>query len=141
MANLKVLFRDPATGRLRLGLPKPSQKVSGIDSLVQNVALLFMTNGGRSIASPGRAGGLRDFLGTSVDFEDPSELFADVRLMVIQVERQIKEEQVKTRRPPSELLLALYLVDIVPDSDQPEIDIIVSVVNQEQQQAQAVVVT
>ena len=139
MADLKMLSTDSTTGRMTLGMPSPSQYVEGIDLLVQIVALLFLSNGGRSIVTPDRVGGLRQYIGVNYDIDDPSELFADLRLMTSQIEQQIKEEQVVTRRPPSERLTALHLIDIVPDDDQPEIDIIVSVINEEQQTAQAVV--
>jgi hypothetical protein len=116
--------------------------VEGIDLLVQIVALLFLLNGGRSISTPGRAGGLRELLGSNLDPDDPAELFADVRLIVSRVEQTIKEEQVRTQRGPSERLQALQLVDIIPDGDNgTSIEVIVAVVNEEQQQAQAVVVT
>ena len=138
MPDLKILVAD-AYGRLTPGVSRPPQYVEGIDLLVQNVALLYMTNGGRSIVFPDRAGGLRNYIGQNFDFEDPAELFADIRLMTSQIEQQIKEEQVNTARQPSELLSALHLIDIVPDNEQPEIKIIVAVVNEEQQTAQAVV--
>lgn len=141
MPDLKLLSRDPETGRLHLGMPRPPQFVEGIDKLVQIVVLLFMENGGRSIVTPGRAGGLRALLGSSIDLEDPSELLADVRLIVSRVEQQIKEEQGSTQRPPSERLRSLQLVDILPDATNPEIEVVVAVINEEQQQAQAVVVT
>jgi hypothetical protein len=141
MPDLKMLILDPATGRLRLGMPRPPAKISGIDLLVQIVVLLFMNNGGRAIVAPGRAGGLRALLGSNINPEDPSELFADVRLIVSRVEQLIKEEQVRTQRPPSERLHNLQLIDIVPDPVSPEIEIIIAVVNEEQQQSQAVVVT
>lgn len=140
MPDLQLLIRDPGTGRLRLGSPKPPVKISGIDLLVQIVALLLMNNGGRSIVSPGRAGGLRALLGTNFDPEDPSELFADIRLIVSRVEQTIKEEQVRTSRPPSERLQSLQLIDIVPDEVNFDIEVVIAVVNEEQQQAQAVVV-
>lgn len=140
MADLKILIRDQETGRLRLGMPRPPAKVSGIDLLVQNVALLFMTNGGRSIIQPGRAGGLRDMMGMNFDPSDPSELFADITLITSRVEQTIKEEQVRTHRPPSERLQALRLIDIVPHETLPEVEVMVAVVNEEQQQSQAVVV-
>lgn len=141
MPDLKILIRDTETGRLSLGLSRPPQLVTGIDLLVQIVATLFLLNGGRSIASPGRAGGLRALLGSNINPNDPSELFADVQLIVSRVEQTIKEEQVQTRRPPSERLQALQLIDIVPDDDiGTSIEVIVTVVNEEQQQAQAVVV-
>jgi hypothetical protein len=140
MPDLKLLIRDPATGRLRPGVPSPPEEIEGIDLLVQNVALLYLTNGGRSIVYPDRVGGLRQFIGANFDPNDPSELFADIRVMTNQIEQRIKEEQVQTSRPPSERLLALQLIDIVPDEYQPEIEIIVAVVNEEQQTAQAIVV-
>ena len=140
MPDLKILTRDPVTGRLRLGLTTPPEEIFGIDLLVQNVAILYLTNGGRSIVVPDRVGGLRQFIGTNFDMDDPGELFADVGLMTSQIEQRTKEEQVSTARPPSERLLFLQLIDIVPDEEQPEIEIIVSVVNEEQQTSQAIVV-
>ena len=138
MPDLKILKRDDVTGRLSVGLSTPPESVEGIDLLVQIVALLFLTNGGRSITTPGRTGGLRSFIGLNFEPDDPSELFTDIKLMTTQVEQTIKSEQVRTARPPSERLQALQLVDIVPDDEQPEFEIIVAVVNEEQQQAQAV---
>lgn len=140
MPDLKVLTRDATTGRLIPGVPRPPQTVSGIDLLVQIVALLYLNNGGRSIFTPGRAGGLRDFIGLNFDPDDPSELFADLRLMTSRIEQMIKEEQEQTGRPTSERLQQLLLLDIIPDPVQPEIEIIVQVINEEQQTSQAVVV-
>lgn len=141
MPDLKILIEDPGTGRLRLGLPRPPEFVEGIDLLVQNIVVLLLNNGGRSIVAPDRAGGLRLLIGANYDPSDPSELFADLRLMVSQVEQRIKEEQVLTQRPPSERLLALNLVDLVPDDDQLEVEVVLQVVNEEQQTQQAVVVS
>lgn len=133
MAELKVFNRDPITGRMTPGIPRPPQTVSGIDLLVQIVALLFLNNGNRSIFTPGRAGGLRSFIGVNYDIDDPSELFADLRLVASQVEQTIKQEQESTSRPSSERLLSLQLVDIVPDDNNLEVEIIVQVINEEQQ--------
>ena len=141
MSDLKILYADPSTGRLVPRLQSPPELISGIDLLVQIVVLLYLTNGGRSIVSPGRVGGLREFIGANIDPDDPSELFADIQVMTSQIEQRIKEEQIQTNRPPAERLVAIQLIDIVPDDDQPEIEIIVFVVNEEQQTAQAVVVT
>jgi hypothetical protein len=107
--------------------------VQGIDLLVQIVALLFLNNGNRSIFAPGRAGGLRSFIGVNYDIDDPSELFADLRLVASQVEQTIKQEQESTSRPSSERLLSLQLIDIVPDDSNLEVEIIVQVINEEQQ--------
>jgi len=140
MPDLKVLKRDAFTGRFTPGMSRPPETVSGIDLLVQVVVLLLLNNGGRSIFQPGRAGGLREFIGQNFDPDDPSELFADLRLMISRAEQIIKEEQEQTHRSPAEKLLSLQLLDIIPDPEQPEIEIIVQVMNQQQQTQQAVVV-
>jgi len=140
MPDLSLFTIDALTGRLRLGMSRPPISIEGIDLLAQSVSLLFLNNGGRSIFYPGRGGGLRNYIGHNFDPEDPSELFADLRLMVTRIERIIKEEQVRVSRPPSERLQSLDLLDIVPDDEQPEIELIVAVVNEEQRQQQAIVV-
>jgi hypothetical protein len=140
MPDLKVLTRDVVTGRLTPGISRPPQTVEGIELLVQIVVLLYLNNGGRSIFAPGRAGGLREFIGLNFDPDDPSELFADLRLMTSRIEQMIKEEQEKTNRSASERLLSLNLLDIIPDDVNPEIEIVVQVINEEQQTSQAVVV-
>lgn len=139
MSDLKIFSIDPATGRFKVGIPRPSVEISGIDLLVQNVAQLYLTNGGRSIVTPDRIGGLRQYLGANVDLEDPSELFADITMMTRQIEQQIKEEQNSTQRPPSERLQELRFIDIIPDEEQAAIEIRVQIVNEEQQQQQALV--
>jgi len=139
MSDLKIFSIDPATGRFKVGIPRPSVEISGIDLLVQNVAQLYLTNGGRSIVTPDRIGGLRQYLGANVDLEDASELFADITMMTRQIEQQIKEEQNSTNRPPSERLQELRFIDIVPDEEESAIEIRVQIVNEEQQQQQALV--
>jgi hypothetical protein len=113
--------------------------VEGIDLLVQIVVLLFLNNGGRSIFCPGRAGGLRNYIGFNYDPEDPEELSADMRLITSLVEQTVKEEQVQTNRPPSGRLSALNVVDIIPSEEDSEIELQIQVVNEEQQTSQAVV--
>lgn len=139
MPDIKILTTNPDTGRITLGLPSPPVEISGIDLLVQIVALLYLTNGGRSIVTPDRVGGLRRFLGGNVNLEDPAEFFADIRMMTSQIEQQIKKEQVSTRRPPAERLQELQLIDIIPNEEESSVEIKVAVVNEEQQQQQAVV--
>jgi hypothetical protein len=139
MPDLKLLITDPNTGRLKVGMPRPPEEVSGIDLLVQIVVLLYLNNGGRSIFLPGRAGGLRGYIGLNYDPDDPSEILADMRLMTSRVEQMIKEEQVQTNRPPSERLLQLRVIDMIPDETQLEIELQVQVINEEGQTSQALV--
>ena len=138
MSDLKILAIS-VDGKLSLALARPTQKVSGIDKLVQIVTLCFLNRGKRSIFNPGRTGGLRQLLGTNVDPDDPQELMADVRLTVNQVERFIKEDQTRTTRVPSERLRQLQLVDILA-TDAQEIQLFVAVVNEENHYTRAVVV-
>ena len=112
-----------------------------MDLLVQNVALLYMNNGGRAIANPCRAGGLREFIGLNYDPDDPAEIFTDIQLMTSRIEQMIKEEQANSRRPPSERLQALRLVDIIPNEEQLEIEVRVAVVNEEHTVSEMVMTT
>jgi hypothetical protein len=142
MSDLKVFSVDSSTGAMRLGIPKPGQLVSGIDLLVQLVALAYLNNGGRSISNPGRAGGLRAYIGAyNIDPDDPSELFADIQLMTSRIDEMIKLEQVNTSRPPSERLRSLQLADIVPNEEDLSVEVVVRVVNEEGTATSAVVVT
>jgi len=136
--DLKV-FTVSATGALIPGIPSPPAFVTGIDKLVQLVALLMLSNGGRSIANPGRAGGLRQLIGMNFDPADPAELFADIRIMVNRTEQLLKEEQVRTNRPSAERLLTLQLIDVIPNEDELSVEIVVGVINEEQSLSQAVV--
>ena len=138
MATLKILVADPASGALSLGLTSPPQYVSGIDLLVQIVALELLNNGGRAIMDPNKSGGLRSLLGSNIDPNDPSEIFADVSLIVSRVATQIKASQTSTGRLPSERLSDLQLVDIsTPTADSAYVYI--GVINEEEQVAQAAV--
>lgn len=137
--DLKLFAQDPASGVLIFGISDPPQTVSGIDKLVQIVALALLNNGGRSITNPGRAGGLRRLIGGNINLDDPSELFADIRIMTGRVEQTIKEEQLRITRPTSERLLSLQLIDIVPNELELAIEVIVGVVNEDRVLAQATV--
>jgi hypothetical protein len=137
--DLKLLTPDPTTGALRLGVVRPAQYVSGIDKLVQIVALELLNNGGRSIFNPGGGGGMRALLGTNVDYDDTSELFSDVQVTVSRVQQNIISGQTNTGRPPSERLAQLQIVDIVPDEANLEVQVVIGVVSEEQQLGHAVV--
>ena len=133
MSDLRIISRDPVTGVVSLGLPDPPEFISGIDKLVQTVSLTLLNNGRRSIFSAGRTGGIRQLLGNNFDEEDPSEIFADIRLSVSQTEDIILKEQGQTSRPPSEMLQTLQLIDVFMDDETREVNVIIGVVNEEQQ--------
>ena len=137
--DLKILVADPVTGALQLGMPRPPEFVSGIDKLVQMVALELLNNGGRSIFRPGAGGGMRALLGTNVDYDDASELFGDVNVTLSRIEQNLKQGQATTSRPPSERLSRLQVIDIVPDESNLAVNVVVGVINEEQTVAQAVV--
>lgn len=137
-ADLKVLKLQP-DGSLVLGISRPPEYVEGIDKLVQIVTLVLLTNPGRSIFTPGKGGGIRTLIGSNIDPEEPEELFADIRLMIDRTRSYILQTQVNTKRPPSERLRDLQLVDIVLNDDSDQVEIILGVINEEQDVAQAVV--
>jgi hypothetical protein len=136
--DLKV-FQADADGVLTMGIQRPPTYVTGIDKLVQTVALVLMTNPGRSIIDEEKGGGVRALIGSNIDPDDPAELFADIRLMVDRTRDYVVQSQINTTRPTSERLSDLQLVDVVLDEYSSEVGILIAVVNEEQIASQAVV--
>lgn len=139
MAGDVKVFTISATGSLVMGVSRPPVMLTGIDKLVQMVALVLLTNPGRSISSPGKGGGIRSLIGTNIDPEAPEELFADIRLMIERTKDYIIQSQANTTRDASERLKDLTLVDIVLKDDSDQGEIVLAVTNQEQDTGQAIV--
>lgn len=137
--NIKVIQKDEATGVLSIGMSRPPQYVSGIDLLVQIVVMEFLSSPGRDILNPGGGGNVRSLLGTNVNFEDEAEIFTEISMMVSATESNIKTIQEAYNRPANEKLARLEMVDIVPDDETMQLEIILRVVSMDQQSTEAIV--
>lgn len=139
LMDIKVVNKDPNTGVLTIGMSDPPQYVSGIDLLVQIVTIELLTTPGRSITNPSSGGNLKSLVGSNVAFDDIGEIFAEVRMMVTAAEKNIMDQQVNSRRPANEKLARLDLVDLVPDEESMQLEVILNIVSLDQQSTQAAV--
>jgi hypothetical protein len=139
VADIQLVKRDPLTGVLTVGISRPPAYVFGINLLVQIVVLELMSSPGRDINDPGAGSSLRSLIGANVAFDDESEVFAEVKMIVKTAETNIKNRQNTSNRPSSEQLAKLELLDIVPDEENLQLEIILRIVSMDQQDTQAIV--
>ena len=137
--DIKIVTKDANTGVLSIGIPRPPKFVSGIDLLVQIVVIELLTSPGRDISDPQSGGNLRSLIGANLAFSDEAEVFAEVRIMISSAEQNIKRKQRTVQRPSSEKLSRLDLIDIVPDEENLQLEIILRVVSLDQQDTEAIV--
>ena len=137
--DIKVVQKDPVTDTLSIGIPRPPQYISGIDLLVQIIVIELLSSPGRDILNPGGGGNLRSLIGANVNFDDESEIFAEIAMMVSATERNIKQFQEAYGRPANEKLARLDLVDLVPDEENLQLEVILRATSMDQQTAEAIV--
>ena len=137
--DVKVVTRDPATGVLKVGISRPPQYVEGIDLLVQIVVIELLTSPGRNIVKPADGSNLRSLIGANVSFDDEGEVFTEVKMMISAAEKSIKRNQRGVQRPANEKLSRIELVDIVPDEENLQLEIILRVISLDQQTSEAIV--
>lgn len=139
MSDVRVVQRAPITGVLSIGFSRPPQYVSGIEKLVQIVTIELLTSPGRDINDPDAGGNLRSLIGANVSFDEEAEVFAEIRLMIKAAESNIKQRQQNTNRPSSEQLSRLDIIDVVPDEENAQLEVMLRVVSLDQQDTQAIV--
>jgi len=137
--DIKVVYKDPETGVLRIGIADPPEFVSGIDKLVQIVAIELMTSPGRNISNPSSGGNVRSLVGSNIAFDDVGEIFAEIRMMVSSSEKNIIDFQGGGNRPSSEKIARLELLDIIPDEENMQLEIVIQIISMDQQTAQAII--
>lgn len=137
--DVKVVRRDRNTGVLSIGFGRPPEYISGIDKLVQVVTIELLTSPGRDINDPSSGGNLRSLIGSNVAFDDEGEVFAEIRIMVSAAEANIIRKQRNAQRPANEKLARLELIDIVPDEQNAQLEVILRVVSLDQQDTEAIV--
>lgn len=139
MSDVKIVSRDPVTGVLSIGISRPPQFVSGINLLVQIVTIELLHSPGRDITNPETGANLRSLIGANIAFDDEAEIFAEIKLMVQTAENNIKTLQASSSRPANEQLARLELMDVVPDEENLQLEIIIRVTSLDQQSTDAVV--
>ena len=129
MSDLSLIRTDPVTGVVSLAMGQTARAVTGIDLLVQLVALSFLRNPGRDVLDPDEGSGLRAAIGQH-NISDSEEL----RLLVVQrtrsVEREILSRQTTSVTSPEERLSKLNVLDVASDETGGRVLIRVQVINE-----------
>lgn len=139
MADVRVVSQNRVTGVYSFGMSRPPQFVEGIDLLAQIIVIELMTTPGRNIVDPSAGGNLQSLIGSNVDFDEEAEIFTEIQMMVRAAEENIKDRQANSNRPANEKLGSLQLLDVVPDEDQAQLEIIIKIVSLDQQETEAIV--
>ncbi len=118
LADLRVLAPVPLAQRdaiVSLAVARPLRTVSGIDRLVQEWVLIFLTNPGSDIFDPTSGGGARSVIGQAADVTGTNAM-SDLSLAVENTKRQLLQKQAKNSKiPPNERLLSASLSNVSYD--------------------------
>ena len=130
--NLRVLSTTTLSGKnasLSLKLHNPLQKISGIDRLIQNWLMLFMTTPGSSVFDKSAGGGAQSIIGKPTDNDGKSSV-ADLTLAVERTKEQIIKKQSSSRNiPADEQLLSADLESVSFDASTGRLNAVVSLLN------------
>lgn len=114
---------------VRLGLPTPVQKVTGVDRLVQQFLMVFLSTPGSDVFSLNSGGGALSLIGKTTDRMHTS-VAADLAQAVERTNSELLRLQGKsTRIPPSERLLSATLDSVKYDPDTTVVSAKVSIRN------------
>lgn len=126
MANedLRVLWRDPVTHRIKWGIGDSPKTVTGVEKLVQIFVLTLLESQEVDIFDPEAVTGLPNMIGTyNVDAMDSSEMIATLTDAVSRTEQQVIAYQ-KTQHyvHKTELLVSATILEIARSENVDEVN-------------------
>jgi len=132
MAEIQITKIDPATRLVTVELPNTPKRLTGIDALIQIVALAYLRNPGRDVFDPDEGSGLRGAIGQFNLSDSGAE--EEFRTLVIQRTDKIQDEILSNQgtdiSDPTEQLKKLEIVDLAFDSVTNEGAIRVKLINE-----------
>lgn len=127
--DIQVIDIEPETRRVYMTL-KP-KTVSGIYKLIQIVVLGLLNTPGKDVLDPASGGGFLSLIGSNIDPNDSTSLYADISYRVSKVENEIIKSQIGLNIPTSERLKELHLTDITKGATDDEYVVRIKLINQE----------
>lgn len=129
MPDIQVTKQNPNTGVISMGMTANPKILSGLDLLVQLVALSLLKNPGRDVFDRTEGSGLRNLIG-QYNLADPEE----IKLVVVQQVRAVEQElfvrQVVGVGTPEERLKKLTVLDVAANDVGNSLLIRIQVVNE-----------
>lgn len=127
--DIQVIDVDPDTKKVFFKIY--AKKVTGIYKLIQIVVLSLLNVPGRDILDPEKGGGLPSLIGSNIDANDSTEVYADIAQRVAKTETEIITDQIGLNDAPSEKLKELKIIEIKQGEQINEILLRLRVINQE----------
>jgi hypothetical protein len=114
---------------ISLGINRPVRTVEGIDRLVQEWLLIFLTNPGSDIFNQTAGGGARSVIGQPASSSE-SNAVSELSLAVEKTKQQLLRQQAKNSNiPPAERLLSASLSDVTFDQQTTSLTAVVDLKN------------
>lgn len=126
--EIQLIERDHRTGRISFVLK--AKKLTGISKLVQVVVLSLLNVPGQDVLDPSKGGGLPTLVGSNIDPNDSTEIFAEVAMRIRKSEQEIIDDQIGINDPPEEKLRELRIIGIDRGGSPDEIFVRIRVVNE-----------
>ena len=114
--TLSIYYPDPDTGYLRMGFNGGANAITGVQVLLDKVALLLLNRIGSSVFTPSKGSELADRTNVYGDAKDDAELKLSIYSAIKKVESTILADQATVTTPDDEKLVSLEISDITQDS-------------------------
>lgn len=112
MSDASLIRRD---SEVSLKLNNPLRTVSGMDRLIQNWIMTFLTTPGSDVFDKSAGGGAQTIIGRSTD-RDGRSASADLTMAIDRTRTElVKKQSASSRVPSSEKLMSCELGDVVFD--------------------------
>lgn len=128
MTDIQLIDVDPITRRIVFVLK--AKTLSGISKLVQIVVISLLTSPGKDVLDPERGGGILDLLGSNIDPNDSTELFAEVVQKIKKTEKEVIQSQIGLNDPSDERLREVQIVDLSKGANADELFIRLRIINE-----------
>ena len=132
LIDLRVLAPVPISKRdalVTLGVARPMRTVDGIDRLVQEWLLCFLTNPGSDIFDTTSGGGARAIIGQPA-YAKGNSAVSELSLAVENTKQQLLRKQARNSKiPPSERLLSASLSNVKFDETSTALTALVDIRN------------
>lgn len=115
--DLRVIFRDSATGKLTWGISKQPQKITGIDKLVQTFSIALLNDAGRDALDPNKGGGLLSLIGQyNYDETSLSVVMDEIYRRLEKAASEVRQDQAGLLNEDKNAMLNTYkVVDFTSD--------------------------
>ena len=127
-ADIQIIDVHPTTRVVSFVMK--AKKITGISKLIQIVVLSLLNVPGQDVLDPDLGGGLPSLIGSNINPNDSTEIFADVVQRIKKCQREVIDAQIGLNEDPEEKLQELQIVSIDNGTNLDEIFVRIRVINE-----------